>query len=185
MKSTEPSTAASATQCQHQGLSGRGAIAAGEVRECGLRRPSQPACRRWPCSDCLSRAHPPNQPSPTLQDPQCTAAVATGGGSWGRGPERWVLPPTSLGAVWSERLCMGGTDVVTLASPEHLRLRGLAQDVLGYPLKQSPLGKTGPSRTFVCGCSLHSTPGSMLPGHPLMISKRNCYGMAGCGVAEG
>lgn len=167
MKSTEPSTAAAPPSASTKGLSGRGAIAAGEVRECGLHRPSQPACRRWPRSDCLGRAHPPNQPSPTLQDPQCTAAVATGGGSWGRGPERWVLPPTLLGAVWSERLCLGGTGRGYIGIYRALAVRGLAQDVLGYPLKQCPLlGKTGPSRTFVCGGSLHSTPGSVLPGHP-------------------
>lgn len=62
---TEHGRAAHA-QCQHQGLSGRGAsiLRGGRVRECGLRRPSQPACRRWPHSDCLSRAHPtqPTQP---------------------------------------------------------------------------------------------------------------------------
>ena len=99
MKSTEPSTAAAPPSASTKGLSGRGAIGAGEERECRLHRPNQPACRRWPRCDCLGRAHPPNQPSPALHAPQCTAAVATGGGSWGRGPERGVLPPTPLGAV--------------------------------------------------------------------------------------
>ena len=98
-----------ATQRQHQGAQrprrhrgGRGArVPLAQAEPAGLPKMAPPR---------LPRPRPPTQPTqPALQAPQCTAAVATGGGSRGRGQGRGVLPPTPLGAGWGERLCLGWT----------------------------------------------------------------------------
>lgn len=165
MKSTEPSTAAAPPSASTKGLSGRGAIGPGEGHGCGLHRPNQPARRRWPRCDCGGRAHPPN-PSPALQAPQCTAAVATGGprpggGSGAADPSAGTSRSRCYVRWGARRLYWAGRESVVLASPEHLLYAYWLADQCSRLLRKTVLPgmeNQRPGRTEVHWYSWHSNP---------------------------